>query len=61
MVVPFGHTTEMSDKAHNKNAFMMGGITAIGMSIVLFFLGAREIYIYNYYYHFFSYDVVNWT
>uniref|UniRef100_UPI0024071680 putative type VI secretion system effector n=1 Tax=Acinetobacter beijerinckii TaxID=262668 RepID=UPI0024071680 len=47
MVVPFGHTTEMSDKAHNKNALMMGGITAIGMSVVFFFLGAREIYIYT--------------
>jgi hypothetical protein len=46
MVVPFGHTIEMSDKAHNKNALIMGGITAIGMSIVFFFLDAREIYIY---------------
>jgi len=46
MVVPFGHTVTMSDKAHNKNALTMGGITAIGMSIVFFFLGAREMYIY---------------
>ncbi|ENW04736.1 putative type VI secretion system effector [Acinetobacter beijerinckii] len=47
MVVPFGHTIAMSDKAHNKNALTMGGITAIGMSIVFFFLGAREIYIFT--------------
>lgn len=48
MAVPFGHTVEMSDKAHNKTALTMGGIGAVVLPLLLFFFGAREIYIYIY-------------
>ncbi|MEE9902203.1 MAG: transposase [Acinetobacter haemolyticus] len=46
MAVPFGHTVAISDKAHNKNSFMVGILTAIGTSLIYFFLGATDIYIY---------------
>ncbi|KXO81517.1 transposase [Acinetobacter venetianus] len=48
MVVPFGHTVAMSNKAHNKTALTMGVLTALIGSIVSFFLEVKEIYIYVY-------------
>jgi len=48
MVVPFGHTVAMSNKAHNKTTLTMGVLTALIGSIVSFFLEVKEIYIYVY-------------
>ncbi len=61
MVVPFGHTVAISDKAHNKNTVFMGGGTAIGGCIMAYFVGMDNmeyIYIYIYIYSSF-FDGIN--
>ena len=61
MVVPFGHTVAMSNKAHNKTALTMGVLTALIGSIVSFFLEIKEIYICIYSDFFHGSYVVNWS
>lgn len=48
MVVPFGHTVAMSDRSHTKTAVIMGAAGAVILPLLLFFFGARELYIYIY-------------
>ncbi|WP_436861979.1 putative type VI secretion system effector [Acinetobacter haemolyticus] len=48
MVVPFGHTVAISDKAHNKSNLIMAILTALISVIIVFLLGAKDIYIYIY-------------
>ncbi|MFW1952947.1 putative type VI secretion system effector [Acinetobacter beijerinckii] len=48
MVVPFGHTVAMSNKAHNKSNLIMAILTALISIIIVFLLGAKDIYIYIY-------------
>ncbi|NNP75247.1 transposase [Acinetobacter sp. Ac_3412] len=48
MVVPFGHTVAMSDWSHNKTAVIMGAAGAVILPLLLYFFGARELYIYIY-------------
>ncbi|QHI09864.1 hypothetical protein [Acinetobacter haemolyticus] len=46
MAVPFGHTVAISDKAHNKSNLIMAILTALISVIIVFLLGAKDIYIY---------------
>ncbi|WP_335951927.1 putative type VI secretion system effector [Acinetobacter beijerinckii] len=54
MVVPFGYTVAISDKAHNKTALIMGGVMAIGSCSIMAYFATNmhdifeSIYLYIY-------------
>lgn len=68
MVVPFGHTVEMSDKAHDKTALTMGWVMAIvGCSIMAYYSSSVSdileniyIYIYNTIFIYFTFMACAW-